>query len=66
MKRSYALGGGGSGDLVMDRSSFAEHKGVSRSKYNAGTAPFDAMPMVFGRHEAIREHVPGAHGEEQS
>jgi hypothetical protein len=64
--RSYALGGGGSGDLVTDRSSFAKRNGLSRSKDDAGAMVFTATPIPLGAHEAISEQAPGASGNEQS
>lgn len=66
MGRSYALGGGGSGDLETDRSSFAKPNGLSRSRDGEETTALVATPIPFGRHEIIREHARGAHGREQS
>jgi len=65
-ERSYALGGGGSGDLVTDRSSFAKRNGLSLGKDNEGPTGLAATPTAFGAHEIITEQPPGARGTEQS
>jgi len=60
--RSYALGGGGSGDLVTDRSSFTTPYGLSRNDNNEGAAIVVAAPIAIGRQETIAEQSPGVDG----
>ena len=60
--RSYALGGGGSGDLVTDRSSFTTQRGVSQSRDNEGAALVPVAPIAIGRQETIAEQSVGTDG----
>jgi hypothetical protein len=60
--RSYALGGGGSGDLVTDRSSFTTPNGLSRNDTNEDPAMIAVAPIAIGRQETIAEQSPGVDG----
>jgi len=65
-ERCYDLGGGGSGDRVTDRNSFAIPNGSPRDMGNDGASSQLASLKAFGVHHAIRLHAPGAHRNEQS
>src|SRR4029078_3187329 len=64
-ERSYALGGGGSGDLVTDRSSFAKRNGLSLGKDNEGPTGIAATPNAFCAHENTSEKQPRHLGNEE-
>ena len=65
-ERSYALGGGGSGDRVTDRNSFAVPSSSSRHTGTEVTSSRLGALKAFGAHDAITLHALGAHGNEQS
>lgn len=61
-KEGYALGGGGSGDLVMDRNSFTTQYGLSRSDNDKGPVVVAVAPIAIGKQETIAEQSPGVDG----